>query len=338
MVLAFLILAIVLVAVFTFLNGFRDVSAAVALAVRTNALTPSIAVLLAAMFNALGVLISVPFALAISQSWVVLPPGLNGVTVAVSTLASAILWNVFTWWRGIPSSSTHAIVGGLTGAALASTLLGGGVVADVGQSLWVLVLAPLLLSPIVAFAGAYLLVVPVTWVVRHMQPSVVNRRLRHAQAVSAAAVAFGHGLQDGQRGIALSVLTLIAADALPANGSSPVWVIVLVLVCMALGTLGGGWRISHTLGHRLVRIDPLRGFVAHLLSAVMLFVGAIGLHLPFSTTHTVTAATLGAGTNQSFSTTNRSLVIRVLGYWLLTPVMCALLAFVLQLAQSPLYR
>ncbi|MEY9774831.1 phosphate/sulfate permease [Arthrobacter sp. MW3 TE3886] len=151
--------------------------------------------------------------------------------------------------------------------------------------------------------------------------------------VAAGAVAFGHGLQDGQRISAVVILALLAAG-LSDGGSVPVWVALLTAILLAAGTLAGGWRISYTIGYRLTRIDPLRGSVAQMYSAVMLLVGAIGLHWPVSTTNTVTAATLGAGANQCFPGTNRRLVIRILGFWVLTPIATAAAAFILQLALS----
>lgn len=144
---------------------------------------------------------------------------------------------------------------------------------------------------------------------------------------------FGHGLQDGQRVSAVLLLALLAAGY-SDGGSIPVWVVLLSAVMMTAGTLLGGWRISHTIGYKLTRVDPLRGSVAQIYSALMLFVGALALHWPLSTTHTVTAAVLGAGENQHFSVTNRKLVIRIVGLWILTPLATAALAFVLALALS----
>ncbi len=325
---------VLLTAVFAFLNGFRDVSNSVAVAVRTRALTPSVAVLLAAFFNFLGALLSAGLAVAVSQAWITLPGGANGLAILVAGLASACAWGVLMWWRGMPSSSTHALVGGLAGAGLASLVVGGGAVGGVDQSLLFQVVLPLLLSPLVAYSGAFLLVYPATWAARYAQPNVVNTRFRRSQAIAAGAVAFGHGLQDGQRVSAVLLLALLAGGY--SDGGIPVWVALLSAVMITAGTLFGGWRISHTIGYKITRIDPLRGSVAQILSAALLFVGAIALHWPVSTTHTVTAAVLGAGENQHFSTTNRKLVIRILGLWVLTPAATAAGAFVLGLALSPL--
>jgi PiT family inorganic phosphate transporter len=325
---------VLLTAGFAFLNGFRDVSTSVALATRTRALTPSVAVLLAAFFNFIGALLSATLAVAVSQHWITLPPGTDGLSIVVAGLASAFAWGLLMWWRGIPASSTHALVGGLAGAGLASLAVGGTGVGGVDQSLLFQVVLPLVLSPLVAYSGAFLLVYPATWAARHTQPNVVNQRFRRSQAIAAGAVAFGHGLQDGQRVSAVLLLSLLAAGY-SDGGTIPLWVALLSAVMITAGTLFGGWRISHTIGYKITRIDPLRGSVAQIFSAVMLFLGAIGLHWPLSTTHTVTSAVLGAGENQHFSVTNRKLVIRIVGLWVLTPAATAALAFVLALALSP---
>lgn len=326
---------VLLTAAFAFLNGFRDVPNAVALAVRTRALTPSVAVLLAAFFNLLGALLSATAVVAISHTWIHLPDGLSGLSMLMAGVASACAWGLLMWWYGMPSSSTHALVGGLAGAGLASLTLGGSGVGGVDRSLMVQVVLPLLLSPIIAYVGAYLLVFPVTWTARHTQPHVVNQRFRRSQAIAAGAVAFGHGLQDGQRVGAVLLLALVAAGY--ADGDSiPLWVALVSAVMIAAGTLFGGWRIAHTIGYKITRVDPLRGSVAQTFSAFVLFMGAIGLQAPISSTHTVTAAVLGAGENQHFAVTNRKLVMQILGLWVLTPAAAGALAFVFALALSPL--
>lgn len=335
MSLVFFALVVLFAGAFAFLNGFRDASSSVALAVRTRALTPTVAVLLAGLFNFVGAGLSAAMALEVSRTWVVLPSGGNGLTILIAGLLSAVLWGIYTWWRGIPASSTHALVGGLAGAGVASVAVGGNSVLGVDQSLLIQVVLPLLLSPVIAFAGAYLLVWPATWAARYTPPSVVNTRSRRAQAIAAGAVAFGHGLQDGQRTSAVLILAMLAAG-IPDGGTTPVWVALLTAAMLTAGTLAGGWRISYTIGYRMIRVDPLRGFVAQLYSSAMLLVGAIGLHWPISTTHTVTAAVLGAGMNQRYTATNRRLVLRILAFWTLTPLVTAAAAFVLELALSPL--
>ncbi len=330
----FLALTVLFAATFAFLNGFKDASASVAIAVRTRALTPTVAVLLAGVFNFVGAGLSAALVLRVSQSWVELPTGARGLAILIAGLGSAVAWGLFTWWRGMPTSSTHALVGGLAGAGLASIVVGTPV-TGVDSSIIFQLALPLLLSPLLAFAAAYVLVWPAVWGARYTATNVVNSRSRRALSVAAGAVAFGHGLQDGQRTGAVLILALIAVGL--ADGSSmPLWVALLTATALTVGTLAGGWRISYTMGYRMTRIDPLRGLVGQLTSAVILLFGAVGLHWPVSTTHTVTAAVLGAGSNQHFPAVNRAVVLRILGYWALTPVVTATGAFVLQLALSPL--
>ncbi|MFQ4147948.1 inorganic phosphate transporter [Arthrobacter sp. LAPM80] len=322
-------------AVFAFLNGFRDASSAVALSVRTRALTPSIAVLLAAVFNCLGALSSVALTAAFANRLFTVPPGNNGLILLLAALIGAILWGIYLWWRGYPSSSTHALISALVGASLGSALIGEPPLQGINTTMVTLVLLPLLVSPIVAFILGFAAVYPTSWAARNTAPHRVNRRTRQLQSVAGAAVAFGHGLQDGQRTTAVVLFALVAAGTIGA-GDIPLWVPIFTAVLLAAGTLFGGWRISYTLGHRLVRIDPMRGFVAQLVGAGLLFIGAIGLHMPLSTTHTVTAAITGAGANQRFASTNARVLLRIAGAWIATPVVCLALGAVFFLALSPL--
>lgn len=322
-------------AVFAFLNGFRDVSSAVALSVRTRALTPTIAVLLAGLFNCLGALVSVTLTAAFAGRIIMLPPGRGGLILLLAALVSACLWGIHQWRGGYPSSSTHALIGGLLGASLGSALLGHAPLQGIDTMLLSLVVLPLLLSPVVAYILGFAAVYPSAWAARNSAPNRVNRRTRQLQSVAGAAVAFGHGLQDGQRTTAVLTLALLAAGV-GAAGDMPLWVPIFTATLLTVGTLFGGWRISYTMGNRLVRIDPLRGNAAQLVGAGLLFVGAIGLALPLSTTHTVTSAIAGAGRNQKFPGTNGPVMARIVGMWLATPVACALLGAVFYLALSPL--
>ena len=330
-----LCLVIAFAAFFAFLNGFRDASAAVALPVRTRALTPSLAVLLAAVFNCLGTLSSVVLTAAFAERLFVVPPGRQGLVLLLSALTAASLWGLYLWWRGYPSSSTHALISALVGASLGSALLGRPALEDINATMLSLVLLPLLVSPVVAVVLGFLGVVPTSWAARNTAPSKVNRRMRQLQSVGGAAVAFGHGLQDGQRTTAVVLFALVAAGVLGA-GDIPLWVVLFTAVFLTAGTVVGGWRISYTLGNRLVRLDPMRGFVAQMAAAGPLFVGAIGLHMPLSTTHTVTAAVVGAGSNQRFAAINGRVMARIAGAWVATPVACVLLGAVFFLALSPL--
>lgn len=326
---------IAVAAVFAFLNGFRDASAAVALSVRTRALTPSVAVLLAGVFNCIGALASVALTAVFAEKLFTVPPGPNGLVLLLSALIASCLWGLYLWWRGYPSSSTHALISALVGASLGSAIIGHPPLDGINITMLTLVLLPLLVSPLVAFALAFIAVRPTSWAVRNTAPSMVNRRMRQLQSVAGAAVAFGHGLQDGQRTTTVVLFALVAAG-FAGSGEIPMWVPVFTAGLLAAGTVFGGWRISHTMGHRMVRVDPMRGFVAQMVGAGLLFVGAIGLHMPLSTTHTVTAAIVGAGANQRFASTNGRVLTRIAAAWLATPIACLLLGALFFLALSPL--
>ncbi len=330
----FLAVTVGLAGAFAFLNGFHDVSNSVATAVRTRALTPTVAVLLVATFNLVGALMGTGIAALFTDEWLSLPSGSVGLGILVAGLVSAISWSVLTWrWR-MPSSSTHALLGGLMGAGLAAAHFGGHDIADANGAIWLIVL-PLLLSPVAAFALSYLAVYPAMWLMRYSSPRRANTGNRMAQAVLTGAFALGHGLQDGQRTMAVVLLSLMAAGY--ATGSEmPLWVQIFAAVLLAAGSMFGGWRISHTLAEKLVRVDPLRGMTAQGVSSAMLFLGAITLHVPLSSTHTVASAIVGAGANQRFATVRLTVVRHILFIWLATAVATAALGAVFFLALSPL--
>ncbi|MEE1622098.1 anion permease [Zafaria sp. Z1313] len=334
-----ILLALVLAATcaFAFLNGFRDISNSVAAAVRTRALTPTIAVVCAAAFAFLGTLLSSTFGTyLVSAVELNVPERSLGLGILLAALVSAGGWGLFCWWRGIPTSSTHAVISGLAGASAASALLGGDGTHGARSMLLFAVLLPLLVTPLVAFAASYLLVLPATWLMRHWSSADVTRVGRGAQSVSAFAVSLGHGLQDGQRTGAMITLALVTAHVLEPGTPVPFAAQLTAASFLALGALAGGWRITYTLGHRLVNFDPLRGASAQTVSAAMLFVGALVLHLPLSTTQAVTSAIVGAGANQRFETVRWGKVLGVAGYWLAAPVACGTAAAVLFLALHPL--
>lgn len=327
--------AVVLAGGFAFINGFHDVSNSVATSVRTRALTPTVAVLLAALFNLVGALMSVSLADLFTGDRIALPSGQTGLGIIIAGLLAASSWGLFTWYRGKPSSSTHALLGGLVGAGLASAFLSDQSIAWSGPVFLLEIGLPLLLSPVIAFLLAYLAVFPATWFLRNNSPRKVNEGNRMAQAVLTGAFALGHGLQDGQRTMVVIVLAMVGAGVYTGS-TVPIWVQVFAAVVLAAGSLLGGWRITHTLSHRLVRIDPLHGMAAQGVSAVMLFVGAIGFHMPLSSTHTMTSAIVGAGTNHRYSTVHRRVVRTVLLVWITTAPVAALLGATLYLAISPL--
>lgn len=321
---------------YTWLNGFRDASTAVASAVRTRALTPGIAVTVAAIFAFLGTLASSSFGFfLVNQLDVSLGSGIPGLMVLVCGLLSAIGWGLFCWWRGVPASSTQGLLSGLAGATGAAAILGNQSMSKPLDILASGVLLPLLITPIVAYTLSYLMVYPVTWLIRHDTARNVNARSRAGQALGACAVALGLGLQDGQRSGAMLTLVLLTAQYVDTPQTA--WQIQLTAATvMALGILCGGWRISHTLQHRLVKLDPMRGMVAQGVAAGLLYIGALLLHLPISTNQSVTSSIVGAGANQPYETVTWRNVLRVIRLWIATPIICVAGGIVLTLASYPL--
>lgn len=330
------ILVFTLTCGFAFLNGFRDASNSVAAAVRTRALTPTIAVLSASFFAFVGTMLSTTLGVyLISAVELNVPEGAPGLVLLLSALLAAGGWGLLCWWRGVPVSSTHALISGLAGASGASALLGNDGVHDALRMLIGGVMLPLVVTPLVAFGVSFLLVGPATWLARYSSSSDVNGVSRAGQAVASCAVSLGHGLQDGQRTGAMLTLVLVAGNLAEA-GSIPFGAQLTGALFLATGVLFGGWRISHTIAYRMVSIDPLRGMIAQSVSATMLYVGALALHLPLSTTQAATSAIVGAGANQRFESVIWSHVYRVITHWIATPVIGALLAGVLYLAFHPL--
>ncbi|HZL02571.1 MAG TPA: inorganic phosphate transporter [Cellulomonas sp.] len=317
-------LVIVVVAValgFDYTNGFHDAANAIATSVSTRALTPRAALIMAAVFNLLGSLLGTGVAHTIGSGIIDIGPeaGTHGLVIVLSGLIGAIAWNLITWWLGLPSSSTHALIGGLTGAGLASaTTVHWAVILDK-------VVLPMVISPLVGFALAYVVMVGVLWIVRNMAPTKTQRRFRLAQTVSAAAMALGHGLQDAQKTMGVIVLALVAGG-FHTGTDIPLWVKLCAASAISLGTYSGGWRIMRTLGRKIIELDPARGFVAETAAASVLYTTAFVFQAPISTTHTITSAIMGVGATKRLSAVRWG-VARSIGIaWLLTIPMAAIVA------------
>lgn len=275
---------------FAWTNGFNDAAHAIATSVNNRALTPRHAVAVSAGLNLVGALLGEGLARTISGSLFTLPAGDVGVRAVFGALLAAIGWNVLMWSRGVPSSSSQALIGGLTGAAIA-------VSAGVDGSVLVRqALLPLLVSPLLGAVLGVLVMAAVLRLFSRVTYSRALARFRIAQAVSASAVALGHGLQDGQKTMGVMVLALAAAGgSAGAADGIPWWVQLSAGLALAAGTYAGGWRIVRTVGRRIVRVDPVTGFVAESVSASLLYVSAYVFNAPVSTTHTVVSAITGAG-------------------------------------------
>ncbi|WP_083956063.1 inorganic phosphate transporter [Tersicoccus phoenicis] len=319
-----------------FIAGFHDVSNAIATAVRTHALTPSIAVVVAAVFNAFGAAAGAALGSTVAD-WLTLPAGAAGLSVLLSGALTACCWGLLTYWWSLPSSTTHALVSGLVGASAAALLLGREAPLDgVNGQFWITVAIPLLLAPVAAFLLSWVAVAVLGYLDRNEEVRFLSTRNRAALAVGAAVVGLGHGMQTGLRAITVMTAALITAGTVQPGSNSLVGVVAAVALLGAAGSLIGGWRITHTLGYRLARLDPLRAMVTQWVSALLMFGGTAVLDVPVSSSQTVAAGLFGAAANHRSVAINRPLAARIVGVWILTVPACLLLGAVLCLAIDPL--
>jgi inorganic phosphate transporter, PiT family len=326
--LAIVIAVVVIALAFDYTNGFHDAANAIATSVSTRALTPRIALVLAAVMNFVGALLGQGVAKTVADTITIqdeneqLLVGVNhGLVIVMAGLLGAITWNLITWWFGLPSSSSHALIGGLVGAAIV-----GGV-----RVKWDVILErvviPMVVVPVLAFAGSFGLMLGIMWALRRRNPHKINRGFRVLQTVSAAGLALGHGLQDAQKTMGVIVLTLVIAY--PAEHSTddvPLWVVLAAATAIAAGTYAGGWRIMRTLGRKIIDLDPARGFCAEAVGSLGLYVAAIGFHAPVSTTHTITSAVMGAGATKRLKAVRWGMARSIGAAWVLTIPMAALVA------------
>jgi PiT family inorganic phosphate transporter len=317
--LALVVLVVAVALAFDYTNGFHDAANAIATSVSTGALTPRVALLMAAVFNLVGALLGEGVAKTIGSGIISIPDGRHGLVIVLSGLIGAIAWNLLTWWLGLPSSSSHALIGGLTGAGVASA-------TTVHWSvIWDKVVIPMIASPLVGFLLAYLLMLAILWTFRNGAPGPINRRFRRAQTVSAAAMALGHGLQDAQKTMGVIVLALVAGGY--HDGTDiPLWVKLAAAAAISAGTYAGGWRIMRTLGRRVIELDPPRGFAAETTAAGVLYTTAFVFEAPVSTTHTITSAIMGVGATKRLSAVRWGVAQRIAFAWVLTIPMAAAVA------------
>lgn len=315
--------------VFAWTNGFHDTANAIATSLATGALTPRVAVAMATVLNAVGSLLGVGVALVVGRRLIDIPVHDPQLALVVAALAAAIAWNLVTWALGLPSSSSHALIGGLAGAGAAA-----GVGVDWGL-MGSHVLLPMLASPLIGFAAAWLLTVVLVRAFRPARHAMAMRGFRMAQTVSASAMALGHGLQDGQKTMGVIVLALVAGGMQTGEGV-PMWVRLASSAALATGTAAGGWRIIRTLSRRVAPIDPVTGFAAETVAAGVLYAASGLFTAPVSSTHAVTAAIIGAGTTRSSRRIHWLVVRRIAGAWLLTPVVTATTGALLYVVLRPL--
>ncbi|MES2913205.1 MAG: inorganic phosphate transporter [Pseudomonadota bacterium] len=305
-------LLVFLAIAFDFMNGFHDAANSIATVVSTGVLKPGQAVLFAAVFNLLAIFIF-HLSVAATVGKGIVQPGVVDTHVVFGALVGAITWNLLTWYYGIPSSSSHALIGGIVGAVIAksgaSALISGGIMKTV---------AFIFVSPLLGFLLGSMMMVVVAWVCRRATPSRVDRWFRRLQLVSAGAYSLGHGGNDAQKTIGIIWMLLIAtgyasaSDALP-----PTWTIVSCYLAIAAGTMFGGWRIVKTMGQKITKLKPVGGFCAETGGALTLFL-ATGLGIPVSTTHTITGAIVGVGSTQRASAVRWGVAGNIVWAWIFT--------------------
>jgi PiT family inorganic phosphate transporter len=307
-----IIVAVVVVAlVFDYTNGFHDAANAIATSVSTRALTPRVALAMAAVMNFVGAFLGQKVAKTVSE--VITPgDGAHGLVIVMAGLVGAIVWNVITWYFGLPSSSSHALIGGLVGSAMAA-----GVVVNWTTVVDKVVL-PMVFSPLFAFGAGFVVMVAIMWIFRRANPSRANRGFRLAQTGSAAAMALGHGLQDAQKTMGVIFLALLAGGYVAPEDPLPLWVIFAAATAISLGTYSGGWRIMRTLGRRIIHLDPPRGFAAESVAASVLYTTAYAFEAPISTTHTITSAVMGVGATKRLSAVRWGVARSIVVAWVLT--------------------
>src|SRR4051795_2016042 len=298
---------------FDYVNGFHDTANAIATSVSTRALRPEHAILMSAAANFLGALTGTAVAKTISSGLADTPSGSAGQAIVAAALVGAIVWNLITWRFGIPSSSSHALIGGLLGAVVVS--IGAGAIkldGVLGK-----VLLPLVLSPVLGIVIGFFAMVVILNVFRRANPRRINERFRRLQVISAAFMAFSHGSNDAQKTMGIMTLALIAAGTLPPDSTIPLWVIVLAASAISLGTAVGGWRIIKTMGHRSVNLDPVHGFAAE-TTAASIILTASHFGMPVSTTHVISSAIIGVGSSDRLSAVRWGVAGDIVVAWVLT--------------------
>ncbi|MFY1677655.1 inorganic phosphate transporter [Streptomyces sp. WMMC905] len=305
---------------FTYTNGFHDSANAIATSVSTRALTPRVALLMAAVMNLAGAFLGSGVARTVSEGLIETPRGSTGMGILFAALVGAIVWNLTTWYFGLPSSSSHALFGGMVGAALAggTAVYWSGVIDKI--------IIPMVVSPLVGLAAGYGVMTAILWAFRRANPHKAKRGFRIAQTVSAAAMALGHGLQDAQKTMGVVVMALVIADVQNQGDPIPVWVKVACAVMLSAGTYAGGWRIMRTLGRKIIELEPPQGFAAESTGATIMFGSAFLFHAPISTTHVITSSIMGAGATKRVNAVRWGVARNIVVGWFITMPAAAVVA------------
>ncbi len=327
------VLAVIIAAmVFDYTNGFHDAANAIATSVSTRALTPRAALAMAAVGNFVGAHLGTKVAETVGGGLVKLPIGIPSLGIVFAGVLGAISWNLITWYFGLPSSSSHALFGGLVGATM---------VAGIGVVQWGnivhKVLIPMVLSPVVGLVLGFLAMIALMWAFRRGNPGKLNRGFRYAQTISAAFMAIGHGMQDAAKTMGIVVLALYSGGYQDSTVHIPQWVYWASATMLALGTYTGGWRIIRTLGRKIIDLGPAEGFAAETVASSVLYFNAEVLHAPISTTHTITSAIMGVGATKRLSAVRWNVAGNILIAWVTTFPAAALIACLFHVVVNPLF-
>ena len=323
-----LLVVLGLAVAFDYINGFHDTANAIATSVSTRALKPSWAIAMSAVANFFGALTGTAVAGTVGTG--LIDTNVESQSVIAAALVGAIIWNLLTWRLGIPSSSSHALIGGLLGAAFISSGFGAWQVDGIVGK----VLLPLVGSPIIGFTVGLLLMALIFNLFRRAHPGRLNRVFRRLQVLSAAWMAFSHGSNDAQKTMGIMTLALVTAGVIP-EFRVPLWVILLAATAISLGTAAGGWRIIKTMGSRVVKLDPVHGFAAETTAATVIFT-ASQFGMPVSTTHVISSAIMGVGSSDRFKTVRWGVARSIVTAWVLTLPASATAAAIAYLLLSPI--
>ena len=332
MELAIVVAVVVVALAFDYTNGFHDAANAIATSVSTRALTPRVALAMAAVGNFVGAHFGAGVAKTVGDGLVKLPVGVPSLGVVFAGVVGAIAWNLITWYYGLPSSSSHALFGGLVGATLFATH--GTVEWD---TILDKVLIPMVASPFVGFLLGFIVMVAIMWIFRRGQPGKLNRGFRIAQTVSAAFMSVGHGMQDAAKTMGIIVLALYTGGFQDSPTEIPWWVFWTSATVLAAGTYAGGWRIIRTLGRKIIDLGPAEGFASEAVASSVLFFNALVLHAPISTTHTITSAIMGVGTTKRLSAVRWNMAGNIVIAWMTTFPAAALIACVVYFLVRPIF-
>jgi len=314
------IIIVILALCFDFINGFHDCANAIATSVATKVLTMRQAVLMSATLNFVGAILFTNVAKTIGSD--MLNKDLIKPTVVMAAIIAAIIWDIITWYYGLPSSSSHALIGGLIGSAI---LYSGKFSVIMWGTFFTKIVLWLLLSPVIGFVAGYIIMVIINIIFRNTRPTTVSKIFSKAQIFSAAAMAFNHGANDAQKSMGVITMALLSAGYISSFHVQP-WVIVACATSMAIGTSVGGAKIIKTVGSKMAKLAPVNGFAAETGGAIVIFIATTFFHAPVSTTHTITTSIMGVGASKRINSVKWSVVKNIVWAWVLTIPVCAMIA------------